>query len=177
MQRTREKWRLALYLSMRVATSTKSLHLFSDSKQRTKLKTANSAGTLFKFSPPVLFFYFYIFLKFMPVFFGGGLFQKYVSSGGSKGAPRCTYRYGPNFMAFHTFLRRNSDRHPLLGHSFLISCSFREIFQTIAWHPRQRLASYYLKNLWIHPCPLTGNYGSTTETAGTDPELLKSAII
>ena len=48
MQRTREKWRLALYLSMRVATSTKSLHLFSDSKQRTKLKTANSAGTLFR---------------------------------------------------------------------------------------------------------------------------------
>ena len=47
VQRTREKWRLALYLSMRVASSTKSLHLFLDSKQRTKLKTANSAGTLF----------------------------------------------------------------------------------------------------------------------------------
>ena len=43
----REKWRLALYLSMRVASSMKSLHLFLNSKQRTKLKTANRGGTLF----------------------------------------------------------------------------------------------------------------------------------
>ena len=41
-----EKWRLALYLSMRVASSMKSLHLFLNSKQRTKLKTAEAARFL-----------------------------------------------------------------------------------------------------------------------------------